>query len=133
METAASASGIEQGEAAAGRQEEQPGRRPEWTAGLIAALATAFQAVPPALLAALSHAAYGAPDSATARLERPLSLLILGLSGAISLALGAFGAYLLLRFTRPFVAIPLIVVCCLPALLAGALYLYALLVFLTAV
>jgi hypothetical protein len=63
--------------------------------------------------------------------ERSATLLTLGLSAGVSLFLGSLGVYLLLIRARPVTALLLIVICCVPALLAGALYLHALLVFLT--
>ncbi|MCX7015071.1 MAG: hypothetical protein NTW86_21390 [Candidatus Sumerlaeota bacterium] len=64
---------------------------------------------------------------------RPVSFLALGLSAGVSWALGIAGVHLLLTRSRPWVAAPLIVVCCMPALVGGAVYLHGLLVFLAVV
>lgn len=61
------------------------------------------------------------------------SLAGLVVCAATSLLLGGIGAYLLLRRSRLLVAIPLIALCCMPALIGGAVYLRAILVFLTVV
>jgi len=94
-------------------------------------LALLFQAVPPLLLWAIATAAFAEPSRLSPGGERLLSLLTLLLSAGISLLLGSLGAYRLLTRARPVVALLLIVFCCLPALLGGAVYLHALLVFLT--
>ncbi|MCW3054645.1 MAG: hypothetical protein JWN14_3815 [Chthonomonadales bacterium] len=94
-------------------------------------LALLFQAIPPLLFWAIANAAYAAPPRLTQAGERFLSLLTLALSAGISLSLGTFGTYRLLTRARLAVALLLIVFCCLPALLGGAVYLHALLVFLT--
>jgi hypothetical protein len=89
-----------------------------------------FQLVPPALLWAVSTAAYAEPRRLPESWERPVSLLILGFSASVSLLLGSLGVYGLLLRARPIIAVLLILVCCMPALLGGALYLHGLLVFL---
>jgi hypothetical protein len=97
---------------------------------VIPLLALLFQLVPPALLWAVSTAAYAEPRQLPESWERPVSLLILGFSAGVSLLLGSVGVYGLLRRARPRIAVLLMVVCCLPALLGGAVYLHGLLVFL---
>ncbi len=98
---------------------------------LLPAAAVLFQAVPPLFLRYMSAITYGPSHAAHAAWERPLSLLGMAGCAALSLFLGAAGAYFLLTRSRRFVAAPLILCCCFPALLAGAGYLHALLVFLT--
>jgi hypothetical protein len=100
---------------------------------IIPVLALLFQLVPPALLWAVSTAAYAQPRRLSESWERPVSLLVLGFSACVSLLLGGVGVYLLLTRARPTVAMLLILVCCLPALLGGAVYLHGLLVFLACV
>ncbi len=72
--------------------------------------------------------------------ERPLSLAGVALCAAVSLALGNLGVYLVLtRAWKPpeertplrNVAVIVALLCCVPALLGGATYLHALLLFLT--
>jgi hypothetical protein len=94
-------------------------------------VALAFQAVPPLLLWALSTAAFGESPWLSDEWERPVSLVVLGACAVVSLLLGGVGTYRLLRWSRPWVAVVLIGVCCVPALLGGAVYLHALLVYLT--
>jgi hypothetical protein len=97
---------------------------------LLPVLALLFQPVPPVLLWGLATAAYAEPRRLPEPWERPLSLVVLGFSAGVSLLLGGVGAYRLLRRARPRVAVLLILLCCLPALFAGAVYLHGLLVFL---
>jgi hypothetical protein len=97
---------------------------------LVPVLALLFQLVPPALLWALSTAAYAEPRRLAESWERPVSLLVLGFSAGVSLLLGGIGVYGLLIRARPGIAVLLISVCCIPALLGGAVYLHGLLVFL---
>jgi hypothetical protein len=97
---------------------------------VIPVLALLFQLVPPALLWGVSTAAYAEPQRLSQSWERPVSLLVLGFSGAVSLVLGSMGVYGLLRRARPSIAVLLILLCCVPALLGGAVYLHGLLVFL---
>ena len=100
---------------------------------LLPALALLFQALPPLFLRAVSTMAYAEASSQPASWERPVSLLGLACCAGISLLLGNLGIYTLLtRSSRP-TAILLIALCCFPALIGGALYLHALLVFLTLV
>jgi hypothetical protein len=89
-----------------------------------------FQLVPPVLLWAVSTAAYAEPRRLSESWERPVSLLVLGFSAGVSLLLGSMGAYRLMVRARPSIALLLILVCCVPALLGGAVYLHGLLVFL---
>ena len=96
----------------------------------IPVFALLFQLVPPVLLWAISTAAYAEPRRLSESWERPVSLLVLGFSAGVSLLLGSIGAYGLLTRTRAAVAVPLILACCIPALLAGATYLHGLLIFL---
>jgi hypothetical protein len=86
--------------------------------------------VPPLLLWAVATAAYGEPRRLDEPEERPVSLIVLGLSAASCLFLGSLGAYTLLIRARLSIAVLLILICCVPALLAGAVYLHGLLIFL---
>ena len=63
----------------------------------VAVLALLFQLVPPLLLWAIATAVYVEPRSLPDAWERPLSLATLGFSAGVSLLLGIFGVYLLLR------------------------------------
>lgn len=89
-----------------------------------------FQAVPPVLLWAISTAVYSEPNRLSESWDRPLSLLILGFSAGISLLLGSISVYGLLSHSYSAVSILFILICCIPTLLAGAVYLHSLLVFL---
>ncbi len=97
---------------------------------LIPVSALLFQLAPPVMLWAISTTAYAQPRRLPDSWERPVSLLVLGFSAGVSLLLGSIGVYRLLTRARPTVAILLILVCCMPALLGGAVYLHGLLVFL---
>ena len=97
---------------------------------VIPMLALLFQLVPPVLLWAVSTAAYTEPPRLSESWERPVSLLALGFSASLSLLLGSIGMYGLLTRARPTIAMLLILACCMPALLGGAVYLHGLLVFL---
>src|SRR5262249_44836777 len=90
---------------------------------VVPVLALCFQLVPPVLLWAVSTSAYAEPRRLPESWERPVSLLTLGLSASVSLLLGSIGVYGLLIRARPKIAAVLIVVCCMPALLGGAVYL----------
>ncbi len=100
---------------------------------LLPASALLFQALPPLFIRLVSTLAYAKPPLLSATWERPLSLLGLSLCAGISLLLGNLGVYTLLTRSRRIIAIPLVILCCFPALLGGATYLHALLVFLTLV
>jgi hypothetical protein len=63
--------------------------------------------------------------------EWTASLVGLAVCAGISMLLGCLGVYGLLTRSRLAVAITLILLCCIPALIGGALYGYALFVFLT--
>ena len=68
---------------------------------VIPLLALLFQLVPPALLWAVSTAAYAEPRRMSESWERPVSLLVLGFSAGVSLLLGTMGVYgLLIRPVR---------------------------------
>ncbi len=97
---------------------------------LIPVLALVFQVVPPLLLRAIAWAAYGEMGNWLQNWERPVSLLVIGLSAGAGLLLGSVGAYGLLTRVRPRTAVVLIAGCCLPAVVGGAVYLHGLLVFL---
>jgi hypothetical protein len=97
---------------------------------VIPVLALLFQVLPPLLLWAIASAAYAEPRRVPELWERPVSILVLESSAGVSLLLGGIGVYGLLTRARPRIAILLVLICCLPALLGGAVYLHGLLVFL---
>lgn len=96
----------------------------------LAVAALLFQVVPPFLIWSIASLAYGEVRRLSEAVERPVTLLTLGFSAAVSLLLGCAGVYGLLTRARLRVAVPLIVVCCMPALFGAALYLHGLLLFL---
>lgn len=100
---------------------------------LIPVIALLFQVVPPVFLRVVPAIAYAEPQCMAESWERPVSLLGLAFCAGVSLLLGNLGVYELLTRSRLRTAIVLIVVCCIPALIGGALYGHALLVFLTLV
>jgi hypothetical protein len=100
---------------------------------LIAVVALLFQAAAIAFMHGVAQMVYANPPYSGESWEWTVSLLGLAACAGISLLLGGSGVYGLLRRSRLAVAIPLIVLCCIPALIGGALYAYALLVFLTLV
>lgn len=63
--------------------------------------------------------------------EWSASVAILGILAVAIVACGTLGAYFLLTRSRLRVAVPVIVLCCFPALTAGVFYLHTLLIFLT--
>lgn len=98
---------------------------------LVPAAALLFQLVSPLILWIVASFAYVQPNHQPQNWERPVSLLALFSFAAVSLVLGSVGVYGLLTRFRLRIAIPLIAICCIPALLAGAAYLHGMLVFLT--
>lgn len=62
-----------------------------------------------------------------------ISIVGLAFFGVAGMALGAYGAYLLLTRTPRNVAVPIVVLSCFPAMVAGAVYFRAMLVFLAIV
>jgi hypothetical protein len=94
--------------------------------------ALAFQLVPWVGFQCVARAVHTDPAAALDA-ERPLTLALLAVSALGSWVFGGLAAYLLLRRARPRVALPLLLTCCVPALLGAALYAHALLVFLTLV
>jgi hypothetical protein len=105
-------------------------RRPPWHVRW-ALLALLFQAVPWAGFFWIANGVYGSVPSLSPESGRPLTLALLAISSILGAGLGTTATYLLFRRTRLRVAIPLITVCCVPALLGSVLYAHALLVFLT--
>lgn len=97
---------------------------------ILPVLAVLFQLIPPSLLWVVSTAAYREPRWMSEAWEQPLSILILALSAGVSTTLGSLSVYALLRWARPRLAAIMIILCCLPALFGGAIYLHGLLVFL---
>ena len=98
---------------------------------VIPVFALLFQLVPPLLVWAICTAAHGEPRYLAESWEQPLSLLTLGFSAGLSILLGSVSVYGLLSRGRPGIAVALILVCCIPAFLGGAVYLHGLMVFLT--
>lgn len=100
---------------------------------LVPVCALLFQAAPILMIRFLSSVTYGRQRLLPEIAEWPVSLLGLTVCAAVSLILGSLGLYLLLTRFRLRAAVPIILVCCVPALIGGALYLQAVLVFLTLV
>ena len=89
-----------------------------------------FQPVPIACLHKLVYLGYKTREITPATVWSA-SLLVLLLCGTLSLALGLWGTYLLLsRQSRILSAVPFVLFC-VPATLAGAVYLVSFLIFLT--
>ncbi|HOZ46373.1 MAG TPA: hypothetical protein PLO37_14740 [Candidatus Hydrogenedentes bacterium] len=94
-------------------------------------LALVFQGLAPALLWALPVLFYHDPPYLSEAVEWPVSLILIASFAILSLLLASIGAYGLLTRSSRRTAVALIVVCCVPAWIGGAVYLHALLVFLT--
>jgi hypothetical protein len=104
-----------------------------WWHFLLPAAALLFQPVPILFIRAVAWMAYSPSPWLPADSFWTVSLVGLTLCGLISLLLGGFGVYLLLTRSRRAVALPLIVLCCVPALVIGMVYVRAVLVFLAMV
>ena len=100
---------------------------------LISVSALLFQAAAIAFMHVVAQTVYADPPYSGESWEWTASLVGLAVCAGISLLLGCLGVYALLIRSPLVVAIPLIVVCCLPAMIGGAIYAYAALVFLTVV
>ncbi len=100
---------------------------------LIAVSGLLFQAVAIAFMHVVARTVYANPPYSGESWEWTATLVGLAVCAGISLLLGCLGVYGLLTRSRPAVAITLIVLCCVPALIGGTLYAYAVLVFLTLV
>ena len=100
---------------------------------LIAVSGLLFQAAAIAFMHLVARTVYANPPYSGELWEWATSLVGLAACAGISMLLGSLGAYALLTRSRLGVAIPLIVLCCLPAMIGGAIYAYATLVFLTVV
>ena len=85
------------------------------------------------LFLALAVAAHAETPRLPEACVQPLSMLTLAFAAGASWTLGIAGAYGLLTRARPTVAAGMILFCCLPAILAGAVYLHAWLVFMARV
>lgn len=90
-----------------------------------------FQAVPPVFVRVVAAMSYGTPRVIPEALERPVSLVGLACCAGIRILCSSLGAYGLLTRSRLLLAVPLLVACCVPAAIGGAVYLHALLIFLT--
>lgn len=95
--------------------------------------AIAFQAVPWVGFNLIARAVHAKSPLLSIDSERPLTLGLLVVSAVGSWLLGLIGTYVVLRHARPRAAAPLVVFCCVPALMGAALYSHALLVFLAVV
>jgi len=100
---------------------------------LLAPLALLLQLAPPAFIRAIAAMSYRTPPLLDEYYIWPLSILGIAAWAAIGFFLGAAAAYLLLRRSRLRTAIPLILLCCIPSLIGGSVYLLATFVFLTVV
>ncbi|HLX62668.1 MAG TPA: hypothetical protein VKX17_15425 [Planctomycetota bacterium] len=107
-----------------------PERAERWHV-IVPPAALLFQAIPPLTLWLIARVAYVQPNHPPQNWERPVTLIALFVFSAVSFALSGFGIYGLLTRVRMSVAVPVIAICCFPALLCGATYLHGLLVFLT--
>ena len=102
-----------------------------WWHFVVPAAGLVLQLIPPFFFLAMGSATYGASGFLPENLGAGLSLLGLTMFALLSIAAGVCGLYGLLTRVRPAVAVPLVVICSVPALIGGAIYLHALLVFLT--
>ena len=100
---------------------------------LIAFSALLFQVVAIAFIHLVAQSVYASTPYSGESWEWMVSLVGLAVCAGISMLLGCLGAYALLTRSRLAVAITLIVFCCMPALIGGAVYAYAVLVYLTLV
>ena len=100
---------------------------------LIAVAGLLFQAAAVAFMHLVARTVYAHPPYSGESWQCTATLVGLAASAGISLLLGGWGVYWLLTRSRPGVATALIVSCCIPALIGGAVYTYATLVFLTLV
>jgi len=107
-------------------------RRPPWHIRW-AVLALAFQTVPWIGFQCVARAVHAGTPVVPIEAERPLTLALLAVSAIGSWMFGGLAAHLLLRRARLRVALPMLLLCCVPTLLCAALYAHALLVFLTLV
>jgi hypothetical protein len=100
---------------------------------VIPVLALLFQFVPILFIRVVARMVYAEPRCLPESWAWTLSLLGLALCAGGSMLLGSLGVYALLTRSRLSTAVVLIVLFCIPALIGGAVYLHALLVFLTLV
>ena len=100
---------------------------------IIPPLALLCQALPILFLRYLPLCFYGDSRMLPEAWERPITLLGLSFFAGLSLLLANLGIYWLLTRSRLWVATPLIILCCVPALIGGMVYLHGLLIFLTLV
>jgi hypothetical protein len=98
---------------------------------ILPVIALVFQIVPPLLIWVIANASYTEPRSLSQAWEDTVTPMALGMFAGAGILLGSFGAYGLLTRANPRTAVLMILFCCFPALLGGALYLHALLIFLT--
>ena len=104
-----------------------------WGHLLFAVSALLFQAAAIGFIHLVAQTAYANPPYSGEWWEWSISLLGLAACSGISMGLGCLGIYALLTRSRLPIALALIASCCLPALIGGAVYAYAVLVFLTLV
>ena len=100
---------------------------------LIAVFALLFQVAAIAFMRGVAQTVYANPPYSGESWEWTVSVAGLAVCAGISMLFGCLGVYALLTRSRLAVAMTLIVLCCIPALIGGAVYAYAMLVFLTLV
>jgi len=100
---------------------------------VISVAALLFQVVAIAFMHVVAQTVYANPPYSGESWAWTASLVGLALCSGISMLLGCLGVYVLLTRSRLAVALTLIGLCCIPALIGGAVYAYAVLVFLTLV
>ena len=92
-----------------------------------------FQVAAIAFMHVVAQTVYANPPYSGESWEWTVSVAELAACAGISMLLGCLGVYALLTRSRLAVAITMIVLCCIPALIGGAIYAYAMFVFLTLV
>lgn len=97
---------------------------------LLAPAALLFQALPGAFLYFAPTLAFGENPIMPESWVWSVSVMSLALFALAGLALACAASYLLMTRSRRFVAIPLIILCCVPAWLLSVFYLHGVLVFL---
>jgi hypothetical protein len=100
---------------------------------IVPACALAFQVVPILFMRVIAWMAYAQPRRLPESWEWTVSMAGLALCAGASILLGSLGAYLLVTRSRRIVAAVMIALCCVPGLVGGAVYFYAVLVFLAVV
>ncbi len=104
-----------------------------WWHIFIPVLAMLLQPLPILFIMSIPYWVYGETAFLSEAAGWTASVLGLALCAGVSLLLGNLGVYGLLTRSRLAVAVPLIVLFCVPALLGGVVYLHAALIFVTLV